>query len=314
MRFNQDGQQSISRKVRNSDRRFKRYTISSSCTFSQVIHSLTETTGIGAAIAENLASKGCNLVLNYTSKSSTSLTKDLAKKLEAKYGIQTFGVQADLGTPQGPAALVATTRDRFLASPPSPDARFQIDIIVNNAGVARNDKLADVKPADFDFTYHVNVLGPLLLMQAAAAHLPTDRSGRVVNLSSISADCGFLGQSVYGGSKAALEAMTRVWARELSERATVNAINPGPVEGPMYAANSDEFKAGIRGWIEHAPLMRARPGVDADEVVDEARATAGGGRPAYTREIAGIVGMLCTPDAAWCTGQVVCANGGLLMK
>lgn len=149
-------------------------------------------------------------------------------------------------------------------------------------------------------------------MQAAAPYLPTDRSGRVVNLSSISSECGFLGQSIYGASKAALEAMTRVWARELSERATVNAINPGPVEGPMYAANSDEFKAGIKGWIEHAPLMRARTGIDADDVVEEAKT--GGGRPAYTSEIAGIAGMLCTPDAAWCTGQVVCANGGLLMR
>ncbi|KAF3760656.1 NAD(P)-binding protein [Cryphonectria parasitica EP155] len=267
--------------------------------------------GIGSAIAENLASKGCNLVLNYTSKSSTSLTKELSKKLEGKYGIQTFGVQADLGTPQGPSALIAATKDQFLSSPPSPDAKFQIDVIVNNAGVARNGKLGGIKAEDFDFTYHVNVLGPLLLMQAAAPYLPTDRSGRVVNLSSISSDCGFLGQSIYGGSKAAIEAMTRVWARELSERATVNAVNPGPVEGPMYAANSDEFKAGIKGWIEHAPLMRARQGVDADEVVEEARTS--GGRPAYVHEIAGIVGMLCTPDAAWCTGQVVCANGGLLM-
>lgn len=154
--------------------------------------------------------------------------------------------------------------------------------------------------------------GPLLLLQAVAPYLPRDRSGRIVNLSSISSECGFLGQSIYGGSKAALEGMTRVWARELSERATVNAINPGPVEGPMYAANSDEFKAGIKGWIEHAPLMRARAGVDADEVVEEAKTS--GGRPGYTAEIAGIVGMLCTPDAAWCTGQVVCANGGLLMK
>lgn len=182
---------------------------------------------------------------------------------------------------------------------------------MNNAGVAKNDKLPDIKVEDFDFTYHVNVLGPLLLMQAAAPHLPTDRSGRVVNLSSISSDCGFLGQSVYGGSKAALEAMTRVWARELSERATVNAINPGPVEGPMYAANSDEFKAGIKGWIEHAPLMRARKGIDPDDAVEDAKTS--GGRPAYARDIAGIVGMLCTPDAAWCTGQVVSANGGLLM-
>ncbi|ROV89835.1 hypothetical protein VMCG_09515 [Cytospora schulzeri] len=267
---------------------------------------------IGAAIAENLASKGCNVVLNYTSQSSTSLTKELSKKLESKYGVQTLGVQADLGTPQGPRALIEATREHFASSPPTPDYKFQIDILVNNAGVAKNDKLPDFKIADFDLTYRVNVLGPLLLMQAAQPHLPTDRSGRVVNLSSISADCGFLGQSIYGGSKAAVEAMTRVWARELSESATVNAINPGPVEGPMYASNTDEFKRGIKGWIEHTPLMRARRGVDADEVVDAAETD--GGRPAYTREIAGIVGMLCTPDASWCTGQVICANGGLLMK
>ena len=273
---------------------------------------LSLTIGIGAAIAENLASKGCNVVLNYTSHSSTALTQELSKKLESKYGVQTLGVQADLGTPHGPAALVEAARAHFSASPPTPDYKFQIDVLVNNAGVALNDKLADIKAEDFEATYRVNVLGPLLLLQAAAPHLPTDRSGRIVNLSSISSDCGFVGQSVYGGSKAALEAMTRVWARELAERATVNAINPGPVEGPMYAANTDEFKRAIKGWIEHAPLMRARRGIDPDDVVDAAESE--GGRPAYTRDIAGIVGMLCTPDAAWCTGQVVSANGGLLMR
>ncbi|ROV98800.1 hypothetical protein VPNG_08395 [Cytospora leucostoma] len=268
--------------------------------------------GIGAAIAENLASKGANVVLNYTSNSSKALTAELGKKLESAYGVHTFSVQADLGTPNGPRSLIEATRDHFSASPPSPDYKFQLDILVNNAGVAKNDKLPDIKVQDFEDTYRVNVLGPLLLVQAAQPYLPTDRSGRVISLSSISSDCGFLGQSVYGGSKAAVEAMTRVWARELSENATVNAINPGPVEGPMYAANSDEFKRGIKGWIEHTPLMRARKGIDADEVVQAAESE--GGRPAYVKDIAGIVGMLVTPDAAWCTGQVVCANGGLLMK
>lgn len=250
-------------------------------------------------------------MLNYTSKSSSSLTGDLSKKLEGKYGIQTLGVQADLGTSHGPAALVAAAREHFLSSPPSPDAKFQIDILVNNAGIAKNGKLEDIRPEDFDPTFHINVLGPLLLMQAALPFLPADRSGRVINLSSVSSDCGFVGQSIYGGSKSALEAMTRVWARELGDRATVNAVNPGPVEGPMYAANSDEFKRAIKGWIEHTPLMQARKGVDADGVVELAETS--GGRPAYVGEIAGIVGMLCTPDAAWCTGQIVCANGGMLM-
>lgn len=148
-------------------------------------------------------------------------------------------------------------------------------------------------------------------MQAAQPHLPTDRSGRVVNLSSVSAGCGFVGQSVYGGTKAALEAMTRTWSRELSERCTVNAINPGPVLTPMYDRNTEEFKTLIRPFIEHAPLMRARAGIDDAKVVEDAQTS--GGRPAYCDEIAGIVGMLCLPESAWCTGQVVSANGGMLM-
>ncbi|KAL1863939.1 hypothetical protein VTK73DRAFT_6318 [Phialemonium thermophilum] len=263
--------------------------------------------GIGAAIAENLASKGSNVILNYTSASSASLASNLAKSLETQHGIRTSVVQADIGTPEGSARVIEAAKAAFASG----DKPLQIDIIVNNAGVALNAWLPDIKLADFQETYRVNVLGPLLLVQAAQPYLPLDRSGRIVNLSSVSSSTGFVTQTVYGGSKAALEAMTRTWARELAERATVNAINPGPVEGPMYAANPAEVKDSIRGWIQHTPLMAARPGVDSDEAVQAARD--GGGRPATTKEIAGIVGMLCTPDAAWCTGQVVCANGGMVM-
>jgi NAD(P)-dependent dehydrogenase (short-subunit alcohol dehydrogenase family) len=215
-------------------------------------------------------------------------------------------VQADIGSPSGAGTLVEATKSAF-----SKDGKLQIDILINNAGIAQNAFLKDVKISEFEETYRVNVLGPLLITQAVEPYLPTDRSGRIVNLSSVSSSTGFITQSVYGGSKAAIEAMTRTWSRELADRATVNAVNPGPVEGPMYKSNSPEFLAGIKGWIMHTPLMKARPGVDADDVVADAEE--GGGRPAYTPEVAGIVGMLCTEDAAWCTGQVVCANGGMLM-
>ncbi|KAL2134113.1 hypothetical protein VTI74DRAFT_1000 [Chaetomium olivicolor] len=264
--------------------------------------------GIGAAIAENLASKGCNLVLNYTSASSTQTATAFAAELSSTYNIRAVPIQADVGTPAGAAQLIAATREHFTASS---DARFQIDIIINNAGIARNALLPQVTVEDFEETYRVNVLGPLLVVQAAQPHLPTDRSGRIVNISSVSSSTGFVTQSVYGGTKAAVEAMTRTWARELSENATVNAVNPGPVEGPMYAANTPEFLAGIKGWVMHTPLMRAREGVDSDEVVRDAQES--GGRPARTKEVAGIVGMLCGEEAGWCTGQVVCANGGMVM-
>jgi NAD(P)-dependent dehydrogenase (short-subunit alcohol dehydrogenase family) len=247
-------------------------------------------------------------VLNYTSSSSTEPAAALAAQLSSAHNIRAVPVQADVGTTTGPAALIAAARERF-TDPAT--GRFQIDIIINNAGIARNALLPAVTVEDFEATYRVNVLGPLLLVQAAQPFLPTDRSGRIVNISSVSSSTGFVTQSVYGGTKAALEAMTRTWARELAENATVNAVNPGPVEGPMYASNTPEFLEGIHGWVLHTPLMRAREGVDSAEVVKEAQKS--GGRPAYTAEVAGIVGMLCGPEAGWCTGQVVCANGGMVM-
>ena len=262
--------------------------------------------GIGAAIAENLAAKGCNLILGYTSDSSRSATDSLATSLREKHSITAIPIQADLGAPTGPAQLIRDAQTLYTTTTP-----FRIDILINNAGVAINNHLPDITPEDFDTSYRVNVLGPLLLVQAAAPFLPTDRSGRIVSLSSVSSAIGFPGQAVYGGTKAALEAMTRTWARELAERATVNAINPGPVLTDMYARNPPAFKRFIRGFIEHAPLMHARKGVDADDLVEEAEEA--GGRPAYVDEIAGVVGMLCSAESGWCTGQVVSANGGMIM-
>ncbi|KAI1820419.1 short-chain dehydrogenase [Xylaria intraflava] len=266
--------------------------------------------GIGEAIAIKLASYGANIVLGYTSPSSKPSVESLAKDIESKHNVKTLQVQADLGTPEGPKSFIETVKNNSaLLKPGSP---FQIDILVHNAGVAHNNLLPAVTLEQFDLSYQVNVRGPLFLTQAAEPYLPHDRSGRIVNISSISSSTGFIEQSVYGGTKAALEAMTRTWARELSERCTVNAINPGPVLTEMYASNSPEFKREIKGWIEHTPLMRARSGIDSQELVEDAKTS--GGRPAYVSEIADIVAMVVSKDAAWCTGQVVSANGGMLLR
>lgn len=123
---------------------------------------------------------------------------------------------------------------------------------------------------------------------------------------------------MYGGTKAALEAMTRTWARELADRATVNAVNPGPVIGDMYFLTGEKFWNDIQGWQDNTPLSKVTSdgselaGLDAEKVrlIHEKM---GGRRPAFTSEIAGVVAMLCTEDAAWCTGSVVNANGGMKM-
>lgn len=190
--------------------------------------------------------------------------------------------------------------------------------------MAQDRKLND--PADgpidadhFNWIYTINVLAPLLLAQACAEYLPTDRSGRIINVSSVSSSLGFAGQSVYGGTKAALEAMTRSWARELADRATVNAVNPGPVIGDMYFKAGEEFWDHIQGFQDSTPGSKfdeTDPAIAGRVTAEQSRIikeNMGGRRPAFTSEVAGVVGMLCTPDGQWCNGSVVCANGGMRM-
>lgn len=122
---------------------------------------------------------------------------------------------------------------------------------------------------------------------------------------------------MYGGTKAALEAMTRTWARELADKATVNAVNPGPVVGDMYFATGEEFWRQMQGFQDNTPLSKLDEERDGEvlsvEQVGLVKEKMGGRRPAFTKEVAGVVGMLCTGDGLWCTGSVVCANGGMRM-
>lgn len=274
--------------------------------------------GIGEAIARNLAKKGCSLLLNYTSESSRTKTEELASSFTESFGVHCTTVRADLTDAQAASEIIIDASKKHFGDKP-----LRIDILINNAGVSQDRKLADSAkgPIDaeyFHWHYNINVLAPLLLTQACIPYLPNDRSGRIVNISSVSSSLGFEGQSVYGGTKAALEAMTRTWARELADRATVNAVNPGPVIGDMYFLTGEQFWKDIQGWQDNTPLSKVAPdasdleGLDAEKIrlIQEKM---GGRRPAFTSEIAGVVAMLCTEDAAWCTGSVVNANGGMKM-
>ena len=294
--------------------------------FATEVHMLTRA-GIGAAVAENLASKGCSLLLNYTSNSSTELTNALCTKLSKTHSVKCVPVQADLSIPTRAVAHILSTARNNFSHPKT--SKFQIDILINNAGVAGDKLLNDAEqgPIDelqFHKMYDINVLAPLLLAQACAPYLPTDRSGRIVNVSSVSSKIGYMGQSVYAGTKGALEAMTRTWARELADKATVNAINPGPVWGDMYAGAGSTFWKQNQPFVDAAPLMqyggeehiKAMAGDEKqqeefDRIVREGM---GGRRPAFTSEIAGVVGMLCSEESGWTTGSVICANGGAVMS
>ncbi|RAH43676.1 SDR family NAD(P)-dependent oxidoreductase [Aspergillus brunneoviolaceus CBS 621.78] len=278
--------------------------------------------GIGEAIAHNLARKGCSLLLNYTSDSSRARTESLCTQLAREHSIRCVPVQADLSDP-APAIerILSVAKAEFSSS--STQQQLTIDILINNAGVSKdrflNDATKGAIDADyFNWHYTINVLAPLLLTQAIAPYLPRSppRSGRIVNISSISSALGFTGQSVYGGTKAALEAMTRTWARELADVATVNAVNPGPVIGDMYFATGEAFWRQMQGFQDNTPGSKM---VEDDPLVGQLteeqkqliKEKMGGRRPGFTAEVAGVVGMLCSEDAGWCTGSVVCANGGL---
>lgn len=275
--------------------------------------------GIGEAIARNLAAKGADLLLNYTSPSSKGPTEQLCAELSSAHGIRVEYVKANLSNAEeGVDAILTAAKEKFSAS-----GKLQIDILINNAGVSEDRNLNDpkgaIKPEHFHWQYTINVLAPLLLTQAIAPYLPNDRTGRIVNISSVSSTLSFVGQSIYGGTKAALESMTRTWARELADKATVNAINPGPVIGDMYFKAGEAFWRDLQGFVDNAPLSKmdlnnkdvtSRLTEEQIRLINEKM---GGRRPAFTSEIAGAVGMLCTPDGAWTTGSVVNANGGMKM-
>jgi NAD(P)-dependent dehydrogenase (short-subunit alcohol dehydrogenase family) len=277
-------------------------------------------------VAKRLAAKGCNLLLAYTSGSSKQPTEQLISELSASHSIKATLVQADLSHPEDAAQTIVAAAKAFFASY-NPQGAFQIDILINNAGVASNQFLNDPKKgpiveAEFTRVYAVNVLAPLLLTQAVSPFLPRDRSGRIVSVSSVSSSIGYQGQSVYAGSKAAVEAMTRTWSRELASRATVNCVNPGPAWGDMYAEAGETFWNINQPYVDAAPLAEyngeesvlKEAGNDAERFDRIVKGSMGSRRPGFTSEIAGTVDMLCSEESGWTTGSVICANGGMKMS
>ncbi|KAF3392544.1 L-xylo-3-hexulose reductase [Penicillium rolfsii] len=286
----------------------------------------TNNPGIGAAVAQRLATKGCNLLLVFTSDSSVKPTKALCEQLASTHSIYCASIQADLSSPvEASSSILEAAKTLFHSYNPS--SPFQIDILINNAGVSSNQRLNDpnqgpISITEFDRVYKINVVAPLLLTQTIAPYLPTDRSGRIVTVSSVSSSIGYQGQSVYAGSKAAVEAMTRVWSRELAERATVNAVNPGPAWGDMYEKAGQTFWDINQPYVDAAPLAQYNgekavlemAGEDAERFDRLVRENMKGRRPAFTAEIAGTIDMLCSSEAGWTTGSVICANGGMKMS
>lgn len=232
--------------------------------------------GIGAAIAARLARDGADLALHYGAHRQAAET--LADRLRADHGVHVAVFQADL-TDMADSGGAAGLYRQVVETMGVPH------IIVNNAGTGSFVPIADITAQQLAQVLAVNTAAPLLLAREAARTMPA--GGRIINIGSVITDMPVALRSVYAASKGAIDAMTGVLAQELGPRGiTVNAVAPG-------VTATDRFRAGDSGR--------------AAEIV---RRTALG-RIGEPEDIAAVVAWLAGPDAAWVTGEVIRASGGL---
>ncbi|KAI1463068.1 NAD(P)-binding protein [Daldinia caldariorum] len=238
--------------------------------------------GIGKGIALELARRGAAVVLTYVSQRSENLVKEICQTIESfPHKPRVYACQVDLSTLEGPQTLI---RNLLTWS----DQKLKIDILINNAGVENAKALKDLTVDDYNTVFNLNVRGPLLLTQAVLPYL--NNYGRIINISSTISRSGFKNFGLYGASKAALEGLTRSWARELGGNGTtVNCVNPGPVQSDM---------------LENVPK----------ELVESQKAlTAVQNRIGTVSDVANIVASLAGKDGAWISGQSISASGGHTM-
>lgn len=230
--------------------------------------------GIGRAVALRLASEGASVALNYNSG------HDEAEAVAAEIS----GAGGNAVTLQGNVADAVQAEALIEASVA---ALGGLDILVNNAGITRDNLLMRLSEDDWDAVIDTNLKGAFLCTKAAIRPMLRQRSGRIVNMSSVVAITGNPGQANYTAAKAGLIGFTRTIAREVASRGiTVNAIAPGFIATQMVDAIPDDLQAQIR---ERIPL----------------------GQFGTPEDVAGCVAFLASADASYITGQVLSIDGGL---
>ncbi len=232
--------------------------------------------GIGRAICLKLASLGANVVVNYAG--STEAAEKCVEDCRA-LGANAIAVQGDVSNAEACENLFNETVKEF----------GRVDILVNNAGITRDGLLMRMKEEDFDAVMATNCKGAFLCCKLASKIMMKQRSGRIINMSSVVGIHGNAGQANYAASKAGLVGLTLSIAKELASRnVTANVIAPGFIETDMTAAMP---QAAIDGILPQIPLARM------GKVDDIANATA----------------FLASDEAGYITGQVLAVDGGMGM-
>jgi len=231
--------------------------------------------GIGLAIATCLADEGVSVVISDLNGEAATVA---AQKLTAK-GLAALAVKTDVASAGDVTAMVAVTLAQW----------GRVDILVNNAGITRDGLLLRMKEEDWDAVISVNLKGAYHCIKAVLPLMTKQRSGRIVNISSIAGVMGNAGQANYAASKAALIGVTKTVAREYASRGiTVNAVAPGFIDTAMTAPLSPAVREGL---LKEIPLARL-------------------GSP---EDIAHAVLFLSSDQASYITGQVIHVNGGMYM-
>jgi 3-oxoacyl-[acyl-carrier protein] reductase len=232
--------------------------------------------GIGKAIVLRLARQGADVAFSY--KGNTDAANATAAEVESM-GRRSLAVQADAREQEGAEALVKAVLEAF----------GKIDILVNNAGITRDDLIMRMKAEDWTDVLETNLFGAFWALKACTRPMLKARSGRVINITSVSGQAGQMGQANYSSAKAGLIGLTKAAARELASRGiTVNAVAPGFVLTELTKDLPEALQAQI---TERTPL----------------------GRFGTPEEIADAVAFLASDEAGYITGQVLAVDGGLVM-